>query len=151
VHHGNGTQAVFEADPSVYFVSMHEDPRTCYPGSGYDWEIGVTHGRGHTLNVPFQPGATDDDYVAALRGKVIPALEGFAPEVLMLSAGFDAHADDPLANVNLSEEGFARITRELVGLANRHCGGRVVSVLEGGYNLRALGRSVVQHLIALSE
>jgi acetoin utilization deacetylase AcuC-like enzyme len=151
VHHGNGTQAVLEADPSVYFVSMHEDPRVCYPGSGYDWEAGVGAGVGYTMNVVFPPLAVDEDYLAALRGRVVPALDAFAPEVLMISAGFDAHLDDPLANVNLSEAGFGEMTAELVGLAERHCQGRIVSVLEGGYHLRALGRSVVRHLIALGQ
>jgi acetoin utilization deacetylase AcuC-like enzyme len=150
VHHGNGTQACLEDDPTVYFVSMHEDPRTCYPGSGYDWETGVGAGVGYTMNVPFPPGSGDDAYLVALTEKVIPALDAFAPDVLMISAGFDAHLDDPLAHIELSELGFERMTRELVALANRHCQGRIVSVLEGGYHLRALGRSVVRHLIALS-
>jgi acetoin utilization deacetylase AcuC-like enzyme len=149
VHHGNGTQAVFEADPSVFFCSMHEDPRTCYPGSGFAWEKGVGPGTGFTLNVPFRPRSDDDDYLEALRDQVLPAVEAFAPQVLMLSAGFDAHHDDPLAHIELSEHGFEQITRELVALADRHCNGRVISVLEGGYDLRALGRSVVRHLIAL--
>jgi acetoin utilization deacetylase AcuC-like enzyme len=149
VHHGNGTQAAFEDDPSVFFVSMHEDPRVCYPGSGYEWEAGAGAGVGYTMNVVFPPLSVDEDYLTALRRRILPVLETFAPEVLMISAGFDAHLDDPLANVNLSEAGFGEMTRELVGLADRHCNGRVVSVLEGGYHLRALGRSVVRHLIAL--
>jgi acetoin utilization deacetylase AcuC-like enzyme len=149
VHHGNGTQAVFDADPSVFFVSMHEDPRVCYPGSGYEWETGVGAGVGYTMNVPFPPRATDDDYLEALQRRILPVLDTFAPEVLMISAGFDAHLDDPLASVELSEAGFAGMTRQLVAFADRHCNGRIVSVLEGGYHLRALGRSVVQHLIAL--
>jgi acetoin utilization deacetylase AcuC-like enzyme len=150
VHHGNGTQAAFEEDPSVYFVSVHENPRTLYPGSGFEWEKGVGPGTGYTMNVPMDAGAGDEEYLAALRTKVIPAVESFGPEVLMISAGFDGHADDPLAHIELSEEGFERITRELAGLAERKCGGRVISVLEGGYNLRALGRSVVRHMVALS-
>jgi len=151
VHHGNGTQAVFEDDPGVFFVSMHEDPRVCYPGSGYEWENGVGAGRGYTMNVPFPSGAEDKDYLDVLRRRVIPALEAFDPEVLMISAGFDAHLDDPLANVALSEAAYYDMTRELVALAERKCGGKVISVLEGGYHLRALGRSVVRHLIALGE
>jgi acetoin utilization deacetylase AcuC-like enzyme len=149
VHHGNGTQAVLEADRSVYFVSMHENPMTCYPGTGFEWEIGVGKGKGFTMNVPFRPGAGDEEYLDAMRNRVVPAVEKFGPQVLMISAGFDAHADDPLAHIELSEMGFAEITRELAGLADRCCEGRVVSVLEGGYDLRALGRSVVRHLIAL--
>jgi acetoin utilization deacetylase AcuC-like enzyme len=150
VHHGNGTQACFDDDPSVYFVSLHQHPRTCYPGSGYEWEIGVGAGRGYTLNLPFQPGSDDVDYLAALEHRVVPELEQFRPEILLISAGFDAHQDDPLAQMRLSEAGFAQITSILVGVAERHCVGRVVSALEGGYNLRALARSVVRHVIALN-
>jgi acetoin utilization deacetylase AcuC-like enzyme len=149
VHHGNGTQAAFEDDPGVYFVSMHENPRTLYPGSGFEWEIGVGAGKGYTMNVPMEAGSGDDEYLAALRTRVIPAVEQFSPQVLMISAGFDAHAQDPLAHIELSEGGFESITRELVGVAGRKCGGKVISVLEGGYNLRALGRSVVRHMVAL--
>jgi acetoin utilization deacetylase AcuC-like enzyme len=150
VHHGNGTQAAFEDDPSVFFCSMHEDPRTCYPGSGHAWEKGVGPGVGTTLNVPFPPNSDDDDYRRAMAEQVLPAVEAFRPEVLMISAGFDAHLDDPLAHIALSEQGFEDITRALVALADRQCGGRVISTLEGGYDLRALARSVVRHLVALS-
>jgi acetoin utilization deacetylase AcuC-like enzyme len=149
VHHGNGTQAIFEADPSVLFISIHQHPRTCYPGTGFDWEIGTEAGRGFTLNIPMVPGSGDDEYLAAFDEKIIPRLDEFKPEMLLISAGFDAHADDPLAHIELSEEGFELMTRRLVAAADRHCGGRVVSVLEGGYNLRALGRSVVRHLRAM--
>ncbi len=150
VHHGNGTQACFKDDPSVYFVSLHQHPATCYPGSGYDWERGTGKGEGFTLNVPFEPGATDGDYVKAMRERVAPELDTFRPEVLLVSAGFDAHTEDPLASIDLTDEGFERITREIVGIADRHSGGRVISVLEGGYNLEALGRSVVRHLAAMA-
>jgi len=150
VHHGNGTQAAYESDPSVLFISLHQDPRTLYPGSGYAWETGVGAGKGFTLNIPFRPGADDEDYLHAIDQQVLPELDRFRPEVMMISAGFDAHAEDPLAQVQLSEEGFEHITELLVQSAEHHCGGRVVSALEGGYNLRALGRSVVRHLIALS-
>jgi acetoin utilization deacetylase AcuC-like enzyme len=151
VHHGNGTQAAFEDDPTVLFISLHQDPRTCYPGSGYDTEVGVDAGRGFTLNIPFPPGASDDEYLHAFDAKVIPKLDDFRPELLMVSAGFDAHRDDPLAQLELSEEAFERMTRVLVEVSNGHCEGRLVSLLEGGYNLRALGRSVVRHLIALQQ
>ncbi len=149
VHHGNGTQACLEDDPSIFFCSMHQDPRTCYPGSGYAWEIGTGRGRGYTLNIPFDPGAEDSDYLAALDHHVIPELHEFRPEALLISAGFDAHRDDPLAQVNLSEEGFELMTRALAAAADRDCGGRLVSVLEGGYHLRALGRSLLRHIKAL--
>jgi acetoin utilization deacetylase AcuC-like enzyme len=151
VHHGNGTQAVFESDRSVLFISLHQDPRTCYPGSGYGWEKGTGDGLGTTLNIPFDPGAGDEEYQAAMQSQVIPALDVFAPQILLISAGFDAHRDDPLAQIQLSEDGFESMTRDLVAVADRHCGGKIVSLLEGGYNLRALGRSVVRHLVGLQD
>jgi acetoin utilization deacetylase AcuC-like enzyme len=150
VHHGNGTQAAFEDDPSVLFISLHQHPATCYPGSGHDYEAGVGAGCGFTLNIPMTPGADDADYLAAMDARVLPVLDAFRPDALLISAGFDAHRDDPLASINLSEECFETMTRQLVDVANQHCAGRVVSNLEGGYNLRALGRSVVRHLIGLS-
>jgi acetoin utilization deacetylase AcuC-like enzyme len=151
VHHGNGTQAAFESDPSVLFVSIHQHPRTCYPGSGYDWEHGTESGAGFTINLPMPPGAGDDQYIHTLESHAILAIDAFKPQVLMLSAGFDAHREDPLADMELSDEGFARITQLMVELANRHCGGRIVSALEGGYSLPALGRSVVRHLLELAR
>jgi acetoin utilization deacetylase AcuC-like enzyme len=150
VHHGNGTQACLESDPTVLFISLHQDPRTCYPGSGHAYETGEGAGEGFAVNLPLEPGSDDDDYLRALDQRVIPEVNKFKPEVLLVSAGFDAHREDPLAQMNVSEDGFEQITRKLVAVADQHCGGRVVSVLEGGYNLRALGRSVVKHLIALS-
>ncbi len=151
VHHGNGTQTAFESDPSVLFISLHQHPRTCYPGSGHEWEIGTGPGRGFTMNVPFDPGSDDADYLRAIDSRVVPALDKFRPQLLMISAGFDAHREDPLANIELSDEAYERMTRKLVAVADTHCHGRVVSVLEGGYNLSALGRSVVRHLIGLSD
>jgi acetoin utilization deacetylase AcuC-like enzyme len=151
VHHGNGTQACLESDPSILFISLHQHPATLYPGSGHDWEIGLGPGRGFTLNLPFQPGAGDEEYLDVITNRVLPTLTDFHPELLMLSAGFDAHRDDPLAQINLSEGGFEQITRQLVTSANELCDGKIVSLLEGGYNLRALGRSVIRHLIALSD
>jgi acetoin utilization deacetylase AcuC-like enzyme len=149
VHHGNGTQAAFEDDDSVLFISLHQHPRTCYPGTGYDWEVGTQHGHGMTLNIPMLPGAGDEEYLSAMQNQVLPKIDGFKPEMLLLSAGFDAHSEDRLAQVELSENGFAQITRLLVQSSNAHCGGKIVSALEGGYNLRALGRSVVRHLAEL--
>ena len=145
VHHGNGTQDVFAADPSVLFVSLHQDPRTCYPGSGYAWETGV----GNIVNLPMEPGAGDADYDEVFSSRVLPAIDAFKPDMILISAGFDAHHDDPLAQINLSESAYERMTRSLAQAADAHCNGRIVSVLEGGYNLRALGRSVVRHLIGL--
>jgi acetoin utilization deacetylase AcuC-like enzyme len=151
VHHGNGTQAVFEDDPSVLFISLHQHPATCYPGTGHAYETGVGGGQGSTVNLPFQPGVGDETYLAAIDARVVPRLDLFQPEVLLISAGFDGHADDPLAQVRLSEAGFEQMTARLVAAADRLCDGRVVSILEGGYNLRALGRSAVRHLVAMQR
>jgi acetoin utilization deacetylase AcuC-like enzyme len=150
VHHGNGTQACLENDPNKLFISLHQHPRTCYPGTGYEWEAGSGAGEGLTVNIPFVPGSGDEDYLEAMHQVVIPRVDEFKPEFLLISAGFDAHREDPLAAIELSEECFEQMTRLLVEAANRYCNGRVVSALEGGYNLRALGRSVVRHLIALA-
>jgi acetoin utilization deacetylase AcuC-like enzyme len=151
VHHGNGTQAAFEADPSILFISLHQDPRTCYPGSGYAWETGEGAGQGTVINLPMDPGSGDAEYLAAFHGRVLPALDAFKPEMLLISAGFDAHRDDPLAQIELSEEAFEQMTRLLVQAADVHTKGRLISALEGGYNLRALGRSVVRHLAGLQR
>lgn len=151
VHHGNGTQAAFYADPSVLFISLHENPHVLYPGTGFDWEIGGGPGRGFTLNIPLPEDSTDEIYVQAMEEKVLPKLDAFAPELLLISAGFDAHRDDPLADMHLTEAGYIRMTELLKALAQQHCAGRIVSILEGGYNLRALGRSVVYHLDALAK
>jgi acetoin utilization deacetylase AcuC-like enzyme len=150
VHHGNGTQAVFQTDPSVLFISMHEDPHTLFPGTGFKWEIGSAEGKGFTLNIPMPLRSRDQEYLEVMSRCVIPKLKAFEPELMLVSAGFDAHRDDPLADEDLTEEGFGQMTRMLVETADEFCEGRIVSVLEGGYNLRALGRSVVSHLIAMA-
>jgi acetoin utilization deacetylase AcuC-like enzyme len=149
VHHGNGTQAVVEADPSVLFISLHQDPRTCYPGTGFASETGTGPGAGTILNLPMEPGSSDAQYIETFHGSVLPAIDAFKPEMLLISAGFDAHRDDPLAQINLSEDCFEEMTRLLVQAADTHASGRIVSALEGGYNLRALGRSVVRHLCGM--
>ena len=151
VHHGNGTQAIFEADPSVLFISLHQDPREQFPNTGYEWEIGTGAGRGYTLNVPLPGGANDAQILQAMRNKVLPKLEAFRPELLMLSAGFDGHRDDPVGEFQMTEQGYYDLTLMLGQVADRFCGGRIVSMLEGGYSLRALGRSVVKHLLAMSQ
>jgi acetoin utilization deacetylase AcuC-like enzyme len=150
VHHGNGTQACLEDDSSVLFISLHQHPRTCYPGSGHEWEIGAGAGRGYTMNIPLDPGSGDVEYLKVLDARVVPELEEFSPELLILSAGFDAHAEDPLAQMRVTDEGFELITRTLAATADAYCGGKIVSLLEGGYNLAALGRSVVRHVVGLA-
>jgi acetoin utilization deacetylase AcuC-like enzyme len=150
VHHGNGTQAIFEQDPTVLFISMHQHPRTIFPRSGYEWEIGLGAGEGTVINLPFDPGAEDEQYLHAMHARVLPELDRFRPEAILISAGFDAHADDPLGRIELSDAGFEEMTRLLVQCAEVRSGGRIVSALEGGYNLRALGRCVVRHLEAMN-
>ena len=146
VHHGNGTQAIFYDDPNVLMVSLHQDPRTLWPGSGFADEVGEGRGRGFTLNVPLPPGTGDAAYLDVLRDRVLPRVRNFRPEAIVVSAGFDAHEDDPLAGLSLTADGFGKIGRELAALADEVCGGRLVATLEGGYDLRALGESVVAFL-----
>jgi acetoin utilization deacetylase AcuC-like enzyme len=149
VHHGNGTQAFVSDDPTIFFASIHQHPRISYPGSGFEWDIGMGKGRGYTLNIPLEAHLGDGEYLRVMDERVIPQLDEFAPEALILSAGFDAHRDDPLAGEEVSELGFELMTRSLCAVADRHCGGRVISLLEGGYDLVALGRSVVSHIRGL--
>ncbi len=147
VHHGNGTQHFFYGDPDVLFVSLHQHP--LWPGTGMATERGEARGEGTTLNIPIAPFTSEADYLARFEREVLPALSGFRPDILLISAGFDAHKSDPLANLSLTERGFAHLTRCLVRLANEHCGGRLVSCLEGGYDLDALELSVAAHVDAL--
>ncbi|MGE0256711.1 MAG: histone deacetylase family protein [Alphaproteobacteria bacterium] len=144
VHHGNGTQAMFEADPDLFYASTHQMP--LYPGTGDASETGVA---GNIVNVPLPPGAGTVQFRAAMQRTVLPALDAFDPDFLLISAGFDAHAADPLANLRLATEDFAWATTELLAVARRRCGGRVVSTLEGGYDLGALGKASAAHVHAL--
>jgi acetoin utilization deacetylase AcuC-like enzyme len=149
VHHGNGTQHIFEEDPSVYYVSLHQWP--FYPGTGAAWEKGRGAGQGTTLNVPLAAGTPDGVYLRAFEDQVVPALDTFAPDAILISAGFDAHKDDPLGGLKLTEEAYLQMTRLILDLARRHAQGRVISLLEGGYNLAALSRCVEVHVGALLE
>ncbi len=148
VHHGNGTQHVFWRDPDVLFVSLHQHPH--YPGTGLADETGGGRGAGKTLNVPLAAGTTEAEYLAKFEERVLPALEAHAPEAMVVSAGFDAHRADPLGGLMMGEEGFASLTRRLKALSGSLCGGRLISLLEGGYDLDALERSVLAHLRELS-
>jgi acetoin utilization deacetylase AcuC-like enzyme len=136
VHHGNGTQTMFYADPSVMFVSSHQYP--FYPGTGAAAEIGMDEGTGYTVNLPMEVGATDADFDLVYRDVVIPVLEQFRPELLLVSAGFDAHERDPLAGMRMTTEGYAQLTRRLITAADQLCSGRIVFVTEGGYDTSAL-------------
>ncbi len=151
VHHGNGTQHAFYSDPTVMYISLHGHPEYLYPGTGFPEEYGHGEGRGTTLNLPFLPGATDADYREAFETRVVPAANSFEPEMMILSAGFDAHRDDPLGNLTLTDGMFAEMLRHMLELAERHADGRVLSVLEGGYNLEVLGFCVAQHVRMLAE
>ena len=143
VHHGNGTQAIFEQDRALFYASSHQFP--AYPGTGAANETGV----GNLVNVPLIPGSGSESFREAYREVILPALQNFSPDLLMLSAGFDAHHDDPLCQLNVATEDFAWLTEQLVVHAETNCGGRIVSAMEGGYDLNALGASVAVHVDAL--
>ncbi|MBI1778672.1 MAG: histone deacetylase family protein [Proteobacteria bacterium] len=143
VHHGNGTQAAFERDPNLFYASTHEWP--LYPGTGAASERGV----GNIWNAPLAPGSGSQEFRAAFSERILPALQAFGPELILISAGFDAHADDPLASLRLREEDYAWVTHELCRLAAATASGRVVSALEGGYDLEALAASTAAHVEAL--
>ena len=146
VHHGNGTQHLFEEDPRVFYVSLHEDPEHCYPGTGYRREEGKGPGQGFTLNVPLRTHSDDSDYVIALKKEVLPRLQAFAPQFVFISAGFDAHTKDPLAHMNVTREGYREMGQLVLDLAQETAGGRLVTVLEGGYNLEVLEECVEDHV-----
>ena len=149
VHHGNGTQHLFEERPDVLFISTHQDPRTCYPGTGFAKEQGTGQGTGYTVNVPLPAGTEDEEYLHHFRTMVLPVLEDYQPQFVLVSAGFDAHRDDPLASLNLTERSYRELSHALVQVAEQYAGGRLVSLLEGGYDLRALSTSVREHVSAL--
>jgi acetoin utilization deacetylase AcuC-like enzyme len=144
VHHGNGTQAMFENDPMLFYASTHQMP--LYPGTGRESETGIAE---NIVNVALPPWSGSDEFRAAFRNTVLPRLDSFGPELTLISAGFDGHRDDPLAQLNLEEADFAWATEELIRIAEKHGEGRVVSALEGGYDLDALGRSAAAHVKAL--
>jgi len=143
VHHGNGTQAMFAADPTLFYASTHQSP--LYPGTGSRDETGI----GNIVNVPLAPGSGTVAFQRAFNELILPALEEFRPDFLFVSAGFDAHRRDPLANLDLVEADYDWATRRLAHIAARHGGQRLVSVLEGGYDLAALGASAAAHVRAL--
>ena len=146
VHHGNGTQAAFETDGSLFLASIHQSP--LYPGTGAASETGI----GNIVNAPVAPHAAREHWRSAFAGTLMPALDDFAPDLILISAGFDAHRRDPLAHQSLEAEDFAWATRAVLEVARRRrCHGKVVSSLEGGYDLEGLGRSAVAHVQALGE
>jgi acetoin utilization deacetylase AcuC-like enzyme len=143
VHHGNGTQAAFEADDNLFYASTHQYP--LYPGTGSASETGV----GNIVNVPLRPMSGSGPFRVAMTGRILPALDAFRPDLLLVSAGFDAHRSDPLAQLMLEEADYTWITERLVEIAFRHADGRLVSTLEGGYDLTALGACVAAHVRVL--
>jgi acetoin utilization deacetylase AcuC-like enzyme len=146
VHHGNGTQTVAEREPRLMFASTHQSP--LYPGTGAASETGLAH---NVVNAPLPPGAGSAQWRQAMQSRVLPALDAFAPQLIFVSAGFDAHRADPLAQMELETEDFAWAGRELRALALQHCKGKLVSTLEGGYDLDALAGSAAAFLAALQR
>ncbi len=146
VHHGNGTQHIFWDDPNVMYASTHEMPH--YPGTG---SIGERGAHGQIVNAPLRAGDAGDTFREAIEVAILPRIVDFAPDLIIISAGFDAHRRDPLGNINLVEADFVWVTRKLMEIAQKRCGGRIVSVLEGGYDLEALARSVAAHVTTLME
>ena len=145
VHHGNGTQDIFWSDKNFFFGSTHQMP--LYPGTGAVGETGV----GNIWNAPLRPNDGGEAFRSAFESRILPALHNFSPDLLLISAGFDAHINDPLANLNLVEQDFLWVTEALLEAANQHCKGRVVSMLEGGYDLAGLARSAGVHVKALMD
>ncbi len=148
VHHGNGTQDIFYSDPSVFFFSTHQSP--WYPGTGDESETGEGRGKGTTLNCPFPAGSGRDEILGAFRKKLLPAAKRFKPDLVFLSAGFDSRRGDPLGQFTLSDEDFGELTRVMLEIASATAGGRLISVLEGGYNLAGLASAAGKHVEVLA-
>ncbi|HEX9407414.1 MAG TPA: histone deacetylase [Thermoanaerobaculia bacterium] len=148
VHHGNGTQHLFEERDDVFYASMHRYP--FYPGTGAADEIGIGKGRGFTKNLPFPEGTGDAQYLRAVEDDIVRVIDDYRPNAILLSAGFDAHRRDPLGGMRVSEQAYGEITRRIVEAAERHAAGRVLSLLEGGYDMEGLAASVDEHVRALA-
>ncbi|MFP5247511.1 MAG: histone deacetylase [Thermoanaerobaculia bacterium] len=147
VHHGNGTQHIFEERDDVYYASIHRYP--FYPGTGAANEIGTGSGRGFTKNIPVAAGQGDAVFLRATEEQIVRIIDDYKPNAILLSSGFDAHRRDPLGGMNVTEQAYGELTRRIVECAERHCEGRVFSLLEGGYDLEGLAASVVEHVNAL--
>jgi acetoin utilization deacetylase AcuC-like enzyme len=142
VHHGNGTEAIFEDRSDVLFMSVHQYGHGFFPGTGDEFDTGTGEGAGYTVNVPLRPGADNLAYETVFREQFGPKIEAYQPDLILVSAGFDAHAADPLGSMVVTEEGFADMANRVLDWADRFAGGRIVALLEGGYDKPALGRSV---------
>ncbi len=149
VHHGNGTQHIFERDSSVFYISLHQFPH--YPGTGSLAETGIGEGEGTTLNCPMSPGLGDHQYRQAFEEIILPRARAFCTDAVLISAGFDAHRADPLGAINLENESYVWMTQMMMELADQCCESRLISVLEGGYDLTALAESVTEHVRVLSQ
>jgi acetoin utilization deacetylase AcuC-like enzyme len=147
VHHGNGTQHSFYSDPSVFYSSIHQYP--FYPGTGDKIETGTGDGLGTTLNFPLDAFSEDSTYLDIIGNKLIPKIQNFKPDLIIISAGFDAHEDDPLGQMKVSSDCYRKMTSMILKLAEEVCDGRLLSMLEGGYNHKALADSVLNHVDAL--
>ena len=148
LHHGNGTQHIFERDPAVFFFSSHQFPH--YPGTGHLTETGLGPGEGTTMNVPLAKGCGDGEFTAVYRRLLVPVARAFRPQLILVSAGFDIHTDDPLGGMRVTPAGFAGLTRIILDIAHAACGGRAVFCLEGGYNADALAESVLAMIAELT-
>jgi acetoin utilization deacetylase AcuC-like enzyme len=149
VHHGNGTQHIFEEDPDVFYYSIHQHPTFAFPGTGRAFETGSGKGSGSTRNYPVLPGNGDKEYLGLIQRDLIPVIEAFSPEVIIVSAGFDAHVDDDMSDIKLSTQGYTRIMERIVALAELYSNGRMISVLEGGYCLKRLPELAANHVKVL--
>lgn len=149
VHHGNGTQHLFEDRDDVFYSSIHRYP--FYPGTGAARELGMGRGYGYTKNIPLEQGLGDSSYLRALTEQILPAIEEYQPHAILISAGFDAHKRDPLGGMSVTENAFGEMTSGIVEAARKHCHGRVLSLLEGGYDPEGLAQSIAAHLQAMNQ
>ena len=149
VHHGNGTQHHFERDPNTLFISIHQHPHTLFPGTGFEDERGTGQAEGTKINIPMLPGACDEDYRRAFEETILPTTASFQPEFILASVGFDPHRDDPLAHINLNTPMFAWMAEQVRSLADEICHGRLVTVLEGGYDLKSIADCTQAHMESL--
>ena len=147
VHHGNGTQHIFESDPTVMYASLHQYP--FYPGTGADDEIGIGDGKGTTINYPLNYGVGDDEFIDIFDNSLSDKILKYNPDLIIISAGFDAHIDDPIGGLGVTTKGFYNISNTIMKFAAEVCNGKIISSLEGGYNLKAQAESVEAHLLAL--
>ena len=151
VHHGNGTQHIFERDPTVFYYSIHQHPTFAFPGTGREFEVGRDAGYGYTKNSPVLPGQGDREYQQLLQRDLFPAFADFKPEVILASTGFDAHVEDNMSDIKLTTEGFTWIIKKIVEMANGYSRGRLISILEGGYSIKRLPELARNHVEILLD